>query len=328
MFNRFDRIKITTDLNDISVRSELFTKKMNPSMDMVLSEEYHSIGLRVKVNYHRNKIHIDFSSKLLAEDYTSKINIMNVRDVYKKISNVININPLHFYRLSPNYCETVSDVHIENIAETIEAMYSLSKFQDKFKPSPKLYRKKNITTSFSLKKNVITRESLEYLCIYNKYNELFDANKNENMAFLQSLSEDHLEGLKSYYAGVIRVESKYASKARIRVCFGLGKEHNLYDLLTSKRNVNEDILNRIYDDKRLTGINNTAISYNKFDKLNTLKQYDNNLEKIFEMQRAMGSEIQKSKMLKPYKELMNKMAIESENEKIITVMKFKKMIRW
>ena len=220
------------------------------------------------------------------------------------------------------------DVHIENIAETIEAMYSLSKFQDKFKPSPKLYRKKNITTSFSLKKNVITRESLEYLCIYNKYNELFDANKNENMAFLQSLSEDHLEGLKSYYAGVIRVESKYASKARIRVCFGLGKEHNLYDLLTSKRNVNEDILNRIYDDKRLTGINNTAISYNKFDKLNTLKQYDNNLEKIFEMQRAMGSEIQKSKMLKPYKELMHKMAIESENEKIITVMKFKKMIRW
>ncbi len=65
MFNRFDRIKITTDLNDISVKSELFTKKMNPSMEMVLSEEYNSIGLRVKVNYHRNKIHIDFSAKLL-----------------------------------------------------------------------------------------------------------------------------------------------------------------------------------------------------------------------------------------------------------------------
>ena len=42
----------------------------------------------------------------------------------------------------------------------------------------------------------------------------------------------------------------------------------------------------------------------------------------------MGSEIQKSKMLKPYKELMNIMAIESENEKIITVMNFKKMIKW
>jgi len=328
VFNRFDRIKITTELNDLSVKSELFTKKMNPSLDMVLSEEYHSIGLRVKVNYHRNKIHIDFSSKLLAEDYTSKIYIMNIRDVYEKISSVVNINPLQFYRLSPNYCETVSDVHTENIAETIEAMYSLSKFQDKFKPSPKLYRKKNITTSFSLKKNVITRESLEYLCIYNKYNELFDANKNENLAFLQTLSEDHLESLKSYFSGVIRVESKYASKARIRVCFGLGKEYNMYDLLTSKSNVNENLLNRIYDDKQLTGIKNTAIPYNKFDKLNTLKQYDNNLEKIFEIQRQMGSKIQKSKMLKPYKELINQMAIESENEKIIAVTNLKRMIKW
>ena len=96
----------------------------------------------------------------------------------------------------------------------------------------------------------------------------------------------------------------------------------------TKDDVNEDILNRIYDDKQLTGIKHTAIPYNKFDKLNTLKQYDNDLEKIFEMQRAMGSKIQKSKMLKPYKELITKMAIENENEKIITVMNFKKMIKW
>ncbi len=157
MFNRFDRIKITTDLNDISVKSELFTKRMNPSMDMVLSEEYNSIGLRVRVDYQWNKIRIDFSSKLLADDYTSKIYIMNIRDVYKKVSDVINISPFQFYRLSPNYCETVSDVRTEKVVETIESLYSLSKFQDKFKPSPKPYRKNNMVTSFTLKKNVITR---------------------------------------------------------------------------------------------------------------------------------------------------------------------------
>jgi len=33
-------------------------------------------------------------------------------------------------------------------------------------------------------------------------------------------------------------------------------------------------------------------------------------------------------MLKPYKELINQMAIESENEKIIAVTNLKRMIKW
>ncbi len=67
------------------------------------------------VNHHFNKLFIDFSAKLLGGDYIENINCFTLRDIYKSISKYIDITPMQFYRLSPNYTESVQDVEIMNI---------------------------------------------------------------------------------------------------------------------------------------------------------------------------------------------------------------------
>ncbi len=102
MFNSFDRIKIRCDLNDIRIISGEFRKVMSPDMETIISEEFRTVGLKINVNHQFNKLFIDFSAKLLGGDYTEKINCFTLREIYKTISNYIDIAPMQFYRLSPN----------------------------------------------------------------------------------------------------------------------------------------------------------------------------------------------------------------------------------
>lgn len=348
MFNKFDRIKIKCDLNNINIKSNLFRKVLSPDMEYLISEELKIVGLRIKVNHYYKQLHIDFSAKLLGEKYTDKINILNIRDVYKIISRYIDINPLQFYKLSPNYTETVEDINVgeDNIGEDnagdvnvgdvtgvgvsnyVEALYSMAKFQDNFKTSPKIHKHNNSAASFTLKKNVLSRASSEYVSIYRKDVELFASNKNENIVFLQTLSFEQIQRVKSFFEGVLRIEYKCASKARIRSSFGLKKDYNLYEMLTSKNNVVENIINRIYVTDLLPKTKYKDVSYKHLDKLNTLKINKNNLEKIYEIHKVMGGTQQKSKMLKPYIELLKLIAKVEENEKIQIINIVKEKLKW
>ena len=328
MFNRFDRIKVMADLNDIIINGNQFSKKYDPSMKTIITEEYCSVGLRIKVDYIIKKVYIDFSSKILGDDYINKINILNIKDVYKRLNNIIQIPPMKFYRLSPIYCEVASDVKVNNVPDTIEALYIVSKFQSSYRSSPKLYKHDNASTSFYLKKNVITSEANEYLSIYCKYNELFSSRKNENLTFLMGLSEGHLNEFRAYFRDVVRIESKYASKSKIRACFGLNNGYNLYELLTSKINVNETIMNKIYDERILKYEKFENITYKQLDKINTLKLFNNDLEKIYELHRVMGSKVQKSKMLKPYRQLLSELMKQQENEKLLIIKEVKDKVKW
>ena len=82
------------DLNDIIINGNQFSKKYDPSMKTIITEEYCSVGLRIKVDYISKKVYIDFSSKILGDDYINKINILNIKDVYKRLNNIIQIPPM------------------------------------------------------------------------------------------------------------------------------------------------------------------------------------------------------------------------------------------
>ncbi len=328
MYNNFDRIKIKCDLNGITVKSKVFRKEISPDMKTLISEEFKTVGLKIKVNHQFNKLAIEFSAKLLGENYIDKINIFNIRDIYLNIWEYIEIKPLQFYRLSPNYTEAVIDTQLNDVSETIEALYSLTKLQDGFRASPKLYKHNKLPTSFPLKKNVNSRARNEFVSIYSKYNELFASNKNENRAYIQSLSEEQLERVKSYFKGKLRVEYKCESKARIRESFGLEKDYNLYQLLKSENNVVETVINDIYVTKLLPTTKYSGITYKHLDKLNTLEANKNDLARIYEIYKSMGGNGQKSKVLQPYKELLKMKVNDEENEKIKLVEDLKEKLKW
>lgn len=328
MFNNFDRIKINCDLNGIKIISDEFRKVMSPDMETLISEEFKTVGLKINVNHNFDKLFIDFSAKMLGGDYIEKINCFTLRDIYKTISRYIDITPMQFYRLSPNYTETVQDVEIMKIPDTIEALYSLARLQDKFKTSPKVYKHQNQATSLTLKKNVLSRASNEYVSIYSKYNELFATNKNENRAYMQGLTEEQLQRVKSYFNGKLRVEYKCDTKARIRSSFGLEKDYNLYHLLTNEKNVVESVITEIYVTELLPTTKYTGITYKHLDRLNTLKTHNNDLERIYDTYKSMGGNGQKSKVLRPYKELLKLRVKEKENEKIKLLDELKQKLKW
>ncbi len=175
---------------------------------------------------------------------------------------------------------------------------------------------------------MLSRASNEYVSIYSKYNELFAAYKNENRVYIQSLSEDQLQSVKSYFTGKLRVEYKCDSKARIRVSYGLENDYNLYHLLRSENNVVETIINEIYVTELLPRTKLSGITHLDLDRLNTLVMHNNDLVKIYESYKSLGGKGQRSKVLKPYKELLKMKAIEDESEKIKLLKELKEKLKW
>jgi hypothetical protein len=328
VYNKFDRFKINANSGFFQINHELFSKKVNPE-DLIILEEYNSVGLRIKVNHINNTTSLDFSSKLLGVNYIEKINITNIKEIYKKINEVVTLNFKDFLSFKPYSAEVVSDLHRLNIPEDINAMYSISKYQDQYKSSPKIHKSNKVPTSFYLKKNVITSESLDYISIYNKYNEFVSAYKGENVAFLQKLTIEEQNIIKSFFMDVLRIESKL-NQSRIKTYFNDNTFTNirLYDLLTSKINVNERIINKVFNDSILEESKYKNFNYKQFDKYNTLCLYNNNLEKIYEKHRELGNSIQKSKLLKPYKEVLKIVNQQSNNEKIKIINSIKDQIKW
>lgn len=327
MYNGFDRIKINADLTGIEINETLFTKKVN-SVGNVTAEEYKTVGLIIVVNYYSNKIYIDISSKILGAEYVDKINITNIREIYKSMKDVINISAKQFYSLEPNYCQVTDDVVVNDVPKSIDAMFRLSRLQNNYRPSAKVHKSDNKPTSFYLKKNVISRESSEYISIYNKKNEMFMSNKKENIAFLNLLSDDQRTIVENYFTSRLRIEATYNAKKSIRDKFGLNKDYNLYQLLTSTNNVLINMIDRVYGSLLTNSIHYPELTYKDFDRCTTLKAYSNDLDAILEKHRAMGSEVQKSKILRPYKEILSKMAVIEESEQITIIKNIKTKMKW
>ena len=282
MFNKFDRIKVVAELSKVRINGNYFIKRMNPELDEVISEEYNSVGLRVFVRYRTSKVYIDFSSKILAGDYTEKININNLSEVFRKINRVVEMSPYYFYRLPPNYIEVVSDIRQDDVPIAIESLFFLSRFQTEYKPTAKMYKSNHAPTSFDLKRNRISKPSYDSMSIYNKYTELFRARKNENVAFLQTLTGEEIEMLRAYFTNVLRIESKYLSKSRIKTVLGhQDREYNLYNIVTSDRNANEEMLNRIYQEDYLGNDERGSVTHKRFDKLSSLKLDDFDLDRMY-----------------------------------------------
>lgn len=211
----------------------------------------------------------------------------------------------------------------------IEVLFFLSKFQTEYKQSPKIYKSNYEPTSFVLVRNVLSKVSSDFVSIYSKYNELFRSSKQENAAFLNTLDEQQIKGLKAYCHDVLRVEYKIPSKSRIRAVFGSqAKDFNLYNMLTSPRNVTAELMERIFGNEHLEKDSRGSVSYKKFDKLSSLKLYDYDLDLIYAEYQALGGEMQKSKYLRPYKEVMYDLERQNDDEKIKLVKQLKQIVTW
>ena len=95
-----------------------------------------------------------------------------------------------------------------------------------------------------------------------------------------------------------------------------------------ENNVVETIINEIYVTELLPRTKLSGITHLDLDRLNTLVMHNNDLEKIFESYKSLGGKGQRSKVLKPYKELLKMKAIDDESEKIKLLEELKEKLKW
>lgn len=328
MYNCFDRIKINLPFSNQVKDDSFFFKSLSPNGNDLISETYSSVGIRIRIDHIKNQILIDFSAKLLGVGYIEKINILNIREVFRKIYKIIQINPREFYTSKPYSCEVVADIHTQDIPTLLESLYHVSKLQTRFRASPNIHTRNNQPTSFYLKKNVITREINEYISIYNKSNELFDGSKKDNISFLSSLSIEEEHILRNYFKDVIRIEGKLGSRRIIKDVFEQKDSYNLYRLLKCDVNGIDKLLKKVYQVEKFDVDVNPNMGFKDLDRINTLITFNNDLERIYETHKLMGNKRQKSKILKPYKEILHKKMKDNENFKINNVKNLLKKVIW
>ena len=219
MFNKFDRIKLKIMDVDVKKKTEAFKKSVSADLQNLYVETYNGIGLRIRINHIQQYILIDVSSKLLGKKCINLISKNNLKIIHKKINEIIEIDYNNFLDGLPNYCECTNDIKVTKYEEKVEALFNLSIVQTKFKTSPKIYKRYKKSSSFWMKKNIITNDLMEYISIYNKLNELTDRRKNENVIFLESLNQKDRTSVLNYFENILRFESKFQSKKGVReVC--------------------------------------------------------------------------------------------------------------
>ena len=325
MYNSFDKIIVTININDVNYLNEdLFSKSINKE-GVVTFENYKDIGLGVSVNKINNNINIELSSKILKSDYPKKISLLNIVNILKKIKHIIDIEPYKFMRSKPILCEITSDIYVENTSQTIKVLHSLAKVKTGYKTLPRVRKHGRKETSFYIKKDVATKYISEYVSIYNKYNEFFESYKNENNDLLDILTEKQIEKLKLHFENIVRIETSYNSRQAIKYAFKFNSSFDLFDLMFSRININKIIFQKIYDDKSIKGLS-SGVTYKQFDKYNTLYQYDFDLDRIYNEYRLRGGTGQKSKVLKPYKKILATIKASDKHVKIIENIKNK--LQW
>ena len=304
MYNKYDKIKIKISLYDVGrVNENLFSCKKDKDGNLI-HREYDNSGLNILINYYKKEVYITFSALVLKEHYGDKIHIENIGKVLNEVRKLIEIKPYLFYRSYPVYCEVTNDILVQDISNTIDVLHQYAGLQTKYKIS-NLKKQDSKPTSFWLKKNVTSRQVFEYVSIYNKQNELKKWDNNKRGLLYENLSYDEIKKIEMGFKDKLRFESTFNNRQAIKAIFKFNKGFDLFDLLFINKNINLLMFDKIYNLDVIDSLSPSLLSIRQFDKYNTLVRYNYDLELLWKHLVLSGIKGQKSKVLKPYKQILS-----------------------
>ena len=295
---KFDKLKIVSDINNISnIDESVFHTN---TLDGQIIEQKYSIQspyqLYIEADYIERELVIEFSGKILKDDYPKLINTDTIATCLFNI-NALGICKLNTDRIledgevvKADVCRDVYCPDYKSLTATLQT--SISNY--------KKYQARNISGNFIVEKNVQTKGLKRRLTIYDKYRELQRAS---NRNFL-GIVEDS-QGLLRAFENKVRFEINLYSKEQLRQCLHITST-NLASVLTSTANPIWALLDAAITDTDI-GSNCTSITELKNQLL--LEHCSNDLTKVEAMLRRYCSpNTHISQVMRPYRQLLAKLS--------------------
>lgn len=295
---RFDKLKIVSSIENISCINE--NEFQSIIKDGVIQEQKYSTqspySLYIEVDYRDRELILEFSGKILKDDYPNLIHRDNIHSCLSNINDlglcVLDIESIlaDGVVVKADVCQDVEYFDCKALTENLRA--GVGNF--------KKYLVRNIADNFVIEKNVQTKSYKRRLTIYDKEKELQKAG---NRSFILSLDNPQL--LLDYFKGKIRFELNLNSKEQIR------RSLNISD--TSIQSVFSSIATPIWDilDNAIVEKEEDAICSDIAELKNRLllEYCGNDLVKLEALLRgyySKGTHI--SQVMKPYRALATKLS--------------------
>ena len=295
---KFDKIKIISSKENIKILNEnVFENKL---IDGYIIEQRYSkklpYSLYIEVDYKKDELVLEFSGKILGDDYPHLINRENIHTCLS------NINNLGFCTLNIDAILCDGDVVKVDVSTDIE--YSNCKaLTQSIQIGIRNFKKhlvRNMTGNLVIEKNVQTKGRKLRLTIYDKGKEIRRA---ENRNFLSSLINPN--ALINYFDGKVRFELNLNSKEQLRNMLRITNT-NIQAILNSTANPILEMLDEVLEDFEF---NSDCEDFTELKNRLVLEYCDHDLAKVETLVRKYYSpNTHISQVMKPFRVLESKLS--------------------
>lgn len=302
--NRFDKVKIISDLNAINdLNEKAFVKTIGKDTLYFKYKQDTPYNLIIIADKLKKEMSLEFTGKILKDDYPKLIGLDNIEDCLKSINDIgiVALNTEFLLCKSEVVkCDVTKDVVIEDFTKAISNV------------------KRNITNhrrwvishyqgeGLVINNTVKTPRHKLRVCIYPKGKEM---NRSTNKGFLDSLQDK--DALQKYFSNKTRIELNLNTMEQIRKYFMT--DNNLVNILSSTQNPIYAVLSKAIGNADDTITSKDKMSLRDYERLCLIEKCDGNTEKIEELIRVYsGSCTSIKRAMAPYKRLLPIWKDESE----------------
>lgn len=296
---KLDKIKIVSSIDYIKIidenRFDIYCKEND-----IVSYKFTQIQpylLYVEANIKNQELIVEFTGKLLKDDYPLLINIDNIKDC------LLSINELGFSLLDVDNIlisgevvkvDVTQDVPYPDCGELTKMIQAnISNFRK--------YLPRIINRNFTIEKNVVTKSYKCRLTVYDKNKEL---KRVENKLFLSQLLDK--QKLLNYFEGKVRFEMNLNSKEQIRKALHI-TDLSVDSVLSANVNPIWEFLDQILVDADSIDITAKCDDLKELLRGALLQVCDYDIKKVEAQLRLHSSpNTHISQTLKPFRELLKK----------------------
>ncbi len=295
---RFDKMKIVSSIDFVEILD--YSKFECKVKDDCISEYRFSILspylLYVEVDYLEQELVLEFTGKILGDDYPQLINKDTIRQCLDHINQLrfcnLNIDAILSYGdvVKADVCCDVDYPDTQELSQLVRS--SIGNF--------KKYLAREVGGNLILEKNVLTKSCQRRLTIYNKELELQRAC---NRKFLELVGD--CDRLLDNFKGKTRFELNLNSKEQLRKVLCIS-DTSIESVLSSDANPIWEML-----DKALVDVGDAGVCHNlnELKNLLLLQHCGGDLAKVEGLLRQhLSPKTHISKVLKPYRQLVEKLS--------------------
>lgn len=292
--NRFDKLKIITKLDYISnINQEFFIQhRRSETLLYYKYKQERPYKLIIIVDYQNNELSIEFTAKILKDNYPHLIGADNIEDCLIAI-NEMNICQLNIERVISDAivakCDVTKDIKVDD--RTSLFSYVRQNLAN--------YRKwivRDYQDGITIENCVRTPRYKKRLILYDKTRELHRA---ANNAFLSSLN--NRQDVEQYFQNKLRVELNINTMLQVRELLEV-EDNDLMTVLTSQANPILSIVDEAIREHRQI---NHRLSLRDYERTLLLQSCNYNLLEVEAVVRGCcGRNTSITRAMQPYRDLL------------------------